>query len=165
MKKLIILLFLSITFVQRSALANEACSRIAIINQQEFLVDPNLNRKGEGLRFYLARDEKAKELLEKYQNTSDQRLRSAIIGTSGALMLLGSTFVSGGNNKQALVIGGISTIFINFLVSKTIDNNNEKYLIEAVHEYNKRREPKIYFKSKDGEVTEPKMYLEKTWSF
>ena len=115
MKKLIILLFLSITFVQRNALANEACSRIAIINQQEFLVDPNLNRKGEGLRFYLARDEKAKELLEKYQNTSDQRLRSAIIGTSGALMLLGSTFVSGGNNKQALVIGGISTIFINFL--------------------------------------------------
>ncbi len=107
MKKLIILLFLSITFVQRNALANEACSRIAIINQQEFLVDPNLNRKGEGLRFYLARDEN----------------------------------------------------------SKTIDNNNEKYLIEAVHEYNKRREPKIYFKSKDGEVTEPKMYLEKTWSF
>ena len=161
-----ILLFFFVSLSQTYVFANEACSRIAIINQQEFLVDPSSNKKGEGLRYYLARDEEAKRLLEKYQNTSDQRLRSAIVGTTGVLMLLGSAFVNeGSSNRQALLIGGISTIFVNFLVSKTIDNNNEKYLIEAVHEYNKRREPKIFFKSKDGEVTEPKMYLEKTWSF
>ncbi len=162
LKKLIVLLCL----FQVTAYANEACSRIAIINQQEFLVDPNLNRKGEGLRFYLERDDKAKEFLEKYQNTSSQRLRPAVIGSVGTLMLLSTVFVNtSDNNRKALLIGGLSTLFVNFLVTKTIDNNNEKYLIEAVHEYNKRREPKIFFKSKDGEVVEPKVYLEKSWSF
>ena len=161
-KKLIILLCLFQVYVS----ANEACSRIAIINQQEFLVDPNLNRKGEGLRFYLERDDKAKELLEKYQNTSSHRLRPAIIGSIGTLMLLGTVFINtSDNNKKALLIGGVSTLFVNFLVTKTIENNNEKHLIEAVHEYNKRRSPKIFFKSEDGEVVEPKVYLEKTWSF
>ncbi len=146
--------------------ANESCSRIAVINEQEVLVDPSLNQKGEGLRFHLEKDYKSKELLEKYQNQSSNKLRPAIIGSIGSMFLL-SSFITNtsDNNRKALIITGVSTLFINFLVTKTIENNNEKYLIESIQEYNKRRSPKIYLKTNEGEVVDPKFYLEKTWSF
>ena len=48
----------------------ETCSRKAIVNYQEILVDGGSNKKGEGLRFYLEKDKYSKELLDKYQGSS-----------------------------------------------------------------------------------------------
>ncbi len=159
-------LIISLSLFCLHATANESCSRIAVINDQEILVDPSLNQKGEGLRFHLEKDQGAKRLLEMYQNQSSNKIRPAVIGSVGSLLLL-SSFITNtsDNNRKALFIGGLSTLFINFLVTKTIENNNEKYLIESIQEYNKRRSPKIYLKTNEGEVIDPKFYLEKTWSF
>ena len=50
--------------------AVETCSRIAIVNYQEVLVDSNASEKGEGLRYHLEKDPVAKEYLDTYQKNS-----------------------------------------------------------------------------------------------
>ena len=47
-----------------SAWGAETCSRVASINYQEVLIDVSSNNRGEGLRYYLAKDQIAKELLD-----------------------------------------------------------------------------------------------------
>ncbi|HLW56607.1 MAG TPA: hypothetical protein VKY27_04425, partial [Bacteriovoracaceae bacterium] len=53
-----------------SVFAAETCSRVAIINYQEVLVDVSSSNRGEGLRFYLEKDEVAKGLLDEYQENN-----------------------------------------------------------------------------------------------
>lgn len=150
----------------------ETCSRTAIINHQEVLVDTDSSQKGEGLRFFLEKDEKAKEYLDLYQKNPQINLRSTIIGTVGTAMLFSSIFISSsGNNKKALIAGGATILALNFLITKTLESANENHLKRAIEEYNKRNIPKIYFGpsklNENGIPTSyvPTIYFNKTWNF
>lgn len=146
--------------------ADEACSRIAIINQQEVLVDPSSTRKGEGLRFHLQKDDKAYNYLKKYQSVQENKWRPAILGSIGTGLIL-SAFVtnSSDKNRKGFLIAGASTLLVNFLITKTIESANEQYLYKAIEEYNKRNFPKIFLKSDSQGRVSPGAYMEKNWSF
>ena len=63
-KILTVVMLVRISYV----MATDTCSRIAIINHQEILTDTNTGNKGEGLRYYLERDDVAKKYLNIYQD-------------------------------------------------------------------------------------------------
>jgi hypothetical protein len=140
-----------ILFAQ-SVLADEICSRTATINYQEVLIDTSSSKLGEGLRFYLEKDPEALKLLEEYQSNNKIRWLDAAMSTSGTGLILFGLLKPGQNsdsssylNRQSLVMSGVSLILISYLVSKTINYNNEKYLQKSIEEYNKRNTPRIYF--------------------
>lgn len=150
--------------------AVETCSRIAIINYQEVLVDTNSTEKGEGLRFHLEKDRTAKNYLEKYQEGTKIKWQNAILGTVGTTMMLGGILTNNNSErKQTLLIGGATFMLVNFLVAKTLEATNEQNLIKAIEEYNKRNLPKIYFnpdQSSDGSLGPGVSFsVNKTWSF
>jgi hypothetical protein len=150
--------------------AVETCSRIAIINYQEVLVDTNSTEKGEGLRFHLEKDRTAKNYLEKYQDGTKLKWENAALGTLGTTMMLGGILTnSNSERKQTLLIGGATLMVINFLVAKTLESSNEQNLIKAIEEYNKRNLPKIYFnpeQQNDGSLGPGVSFsVSKQWSF
>ena len=154
----------------QASLAVETCSRTAIINYQEVLVDSNASDKGEGLRYQIEKDPKALEYLDKYQKNSSIRWPNAILGTAGTGLMLMGFFTSNSEDRRTFVITGTATILINFLVAKTLEVNNEVNLNRAIEEYNKRYLPKIYFNPEpthEGNVQFPaiKIALGKDWSF
>ena len=55
----------------------------------------------------------------------------------------------------------------NFLFSRTIESNNEKYLKKAVEIYNKSNLPRIYFNTdnRQGVDTDYQIMLNQDWSF
>jgi hypothetical protein len=130
--------------------ADENCSRIAIVNYQQVLVDTGSTGKGEGLRYFLERDPISKKLLDDYQNRSKPTLQSAFIGTFGGALLLSGilrTDNSGEDsltNKETLMFGGLLFMGVGYLISRTIQYNNETILTRSVDEYNKRNSPKIF---------------------
>ena len=134
-----------------SALAAETCSRVATINYQEVLVDVSSRNRGEGLRYYLAKDPQANELLNEYQRNNKSSWKSAAMSTLGVGMILGALLrTSNGNDesitgKNFLLFGGLTLITVNYFVSRTMEANNEQNLTQAVEEYNKRNTPKIFF--------------------
>ncbi|OIQ18536.1 MAG: hypothetical protein BM556_09785 [Bacteriovorax sp. MedPE-SWde] len=155
-----------LTLLSLTAHSYEACSRIAIINQQEVLVDPSSTRKGEGLKFHLEKDEKAYKYLKQYQSTSENKWRPAVIGSIGTGLVLSAFIVnSSDKNRKGLLIAGASTLLINFLITKTIESANEQYLNKAIEEYNKRNFPKIFLKTDSNGQVQPGAYLGKQWSF
>jgi antibiotic biosynthesis monooxygenase (ABM) superfamily enzyme len=129
--------------------AIESCSRIAIINHQEVLVDSSSSVRGDGLRFYLEKDDTAKQYLDQYQKNSRPSLHSAGLSTLGSVMtiagLLTQNDTSSFFNRNVLIGSGLSLILLNYFVSQTYQYNNEQNLLKAVEEYNKRNFPKIYF--------------------
>lgn len=137
------------------AWAAETCSRVATINYQEVLVDVSSNNKGEGLRYYLEKDEVARSLLNEYQENYRPTWRSAAMSTLGTVMILGGLLrPSEGENetltsKNFLLFGGATVIAISYIISKTNSYNNEYLLSKSVEEYNKRNTPKIYFSPTD----------------
>lgn len=149
--------------------AAESCSRIAIINYQEVLVDTNSTQRGEGLRYHLEKDQVAKSYLDKYQEGSQIKWQNSLLGSVGTGLVLSSFLTnSNGSSKKTLLIGGATLIAINFLVAKTLDSANEKNLTNAIDEYNKRNLPKIYFSPKGREGRDPSGYevgLGKSWSY
>src|SRR3989339_1955314 len=97
-----------VTFVSNVE-AQETCSRSAIINYQEILVDTNSTQKGEGLRFYLEKDPTAIKYLDKYQEEAQIKWANIVMGTTGSLLTIGGLLVGGDNDdKKAMIIGGIS---------------------------------------------------------
>ena len=162
----VILCFLASLLMTHGANSQEVCSRIATVNYQNVLVDTNSNQKGEGLRYYLDKDPKAKSYLNKYQKNSDIRLENVLLGTVGtSLTLAGILATKRGNRKKVLMTSGASLLLINFLVAKTMEHTNENYLMKAIKEYNKRNLPKIFFnpsaQNKEGwDIT-----LSKNWEF
>lgn len=135
----------------QSAHAAETCSRTAIVNYQEVLVDTNSAQKGDGLRFYLEKDQQAYENLQKYQKGTRGNWINAGLGTAGTLMLLaGSLATESDSGKRSLFVAGASVIILNFLVAKTLEHQNEKYLHRAIEEYNARNLPRIYFSPGSG---------------
>lgn len=151
--------------------AAETCSRVAIINYQEVLVDTNSTQKGEGLRFHLEKDATALSYLDKYQEGTQIKWHNAILGTTGTTLILTALISNASdNNKQSLIIGGASLILINFLVARTLEITNEANLLKAVEEYNKRNLPRIYFgpgnnAARNPSARSPHVMLEKGWSF
>ncbi len=147
MKKLIALLFiLTITIGHCDS---DTCSRIAVINYQEVLIDSSSSKPGDGLRFYLEKDPKAREFLDEYQELSKPSWKSSVISTTGTLMILSGLLSSGDSkiigSKNFMLLGGLSIITLNYLYSKTQQAKNELLLKRSVDEYNKRNLPKIYF--------------------
>lgn len=155
--------------MHNSSYAAESCSRVAIINYQEVLVDTNSTQRGEGLRYHLEKDTVAKSYLDKYQEGSQIKWQNSVLGSVGTGLILSSFFTnSNGSSKKSLLIGGATLIAINFLVAKTLDSANETNLVNAIDEYNKRNLPKIYFSPNGREGRNPSGYevgLGKSWSY
>lgn len=169
--KNIILSVLVFFSLLRPLIAAETCSRVAIVNFQEVLVDTNSTQKGEGLRFHIEKDATAVSYLDKYQEGSKIKWHNAILGTTGTTLILSALISNASdNNKQSLLIGGASMILVNFLVARTLEITNESNLLKAVEEYNKRNLPRIYFGpgsdgSRDPSNRSPYVKLEKGWNF
>lgn len=149
MLKLTVLILFILT--QTVGWAAETCSRVATINYQEVLVDVSNKNRGEGLRYYLEKDEVAKSLLDEYQENNRPTWKSAALSTLGTAMLIGGFLRSSDGKKDGitsrnlLLLSGASMIAISYLISKTNQYNNEYLLIKSVEEYNKRNTPKIFF--------------------
>jgi hypothetical protein len=163
-------IFIWVLLSSTSLWAEETCSRVAVVNYQEVLVDTNSTEKGEGLRYYLDKDVVAKSYLNRYQKGTKIKWYSAVAGSLGTGMMLGGLLTnSNTNNKKALLLGGAGVILINFLVSRTLENANENNLLKAVEEYNKRNLPRIYFspEEKDDKRTswKPTISFSKVWYF
>jgi hypothetical protein len=148
------LLILSIIFSTQTWGA-EICSRVATINYQEVLVDVSSSNRGEGLRYYLEKDQIAKELLDEYQVNNRSTWKSAALSTLGSAMLLGGLLrTSAGEdetltNRNFLLFGGATLIGVSYLISKTNQYSNEYLLLKSVDEYNKRNTPRIFFAPTD----------------
>ena len=149
--------------------AVETCSRVAIINFQEVLVDSNTSEKGEGLRYHLEKDPVAKEYLDIYQKNSAIRWPSAILGTAGTGLMLFGFFNSDTEDRRLYLIAGGATILVNFLVTRTLEITNEANLNRSIDEYNKRNLPKIFFNPEEtqGQIdfSKVKLGLVQQWSF
>ncbi len=169
MKNFITLTIATLCIMGR-AYAVETCSRIAIINYQEVLVDTNSTEKGEGLRFHLEKDKTAKSYLDAYQEGTQIKWQNAVLGTAGTTMMLAGILTNNDSErKQTLLIGGATFMILNFLVARTLEASNEQNLIKAIEEYNKRNLPKIYFnpdRETDGSLGPGVSFsISKEWSF
>jgi len=148
------LLFLS-AFMSAQIWGAETCSRIATINYQEVLVDVSSSNQGEGLRYYLEKDQIAKELLNEYQENNRPTWKSAAMSTLGSAMILGGLLRTNSGESETLtsqnflLFGGATLIGVSYLVSKTNQYTNEYLLLKSVEEYNKRNTPRIYFAPTD----------------
>lgn len=133
-----------------SAFAAETCSRVAIINYQEVLVDVSSSNRGEGLRFYLEKDEVAKELLDEYQENNRPTWKGAALSTAGTAFILAGFLRSSEGRGEALtgrgtlLLGGATMIALSYLISRTKQHNNEHLLQKSIEEYNKRNTPRIF---------------------
>lgn len=149
MQKLLITFILLLSVAPLGAV--ETCSRTAIINYQEVLVDTNSNQKGEGLRYYLEKDLISREYLNKYQEGSHLNWYQAVPGSIGTGMILSGIIFSNGSNKRSFIIGGAALIAVNFLIAKTFEAANEENLQRAIEEYNKRNLPLIHFNESENQ--------------
>ncbi len=148
-------LFLSIILISPTAWAGETCSRVAVINYQEVLVDVSSYNQGEGLRYYLQKDPVAKELLDEYQDNNKPTWQGASVSTLGSAMILAGLLRTGEGdnegltNRNFLLFGGAGIIAVSYLISKTNQYNNEHLLLKSIEEYNKRNTPRIFFSPTD----------------
>ena len=146
MFKTIAFIFLNLTITV--GYCAETCSRIAIINYQEVLVDAGSNKKGEGLRYYLEKDTNSHKLLDEYQDKNKPTVLGAATSTIGSFMILSGLMQtnesSGIQNKNTLIFGGGILVALSYLTSKTMQYNNEILLKRSVDQYNKRNLPRIY---------------------
>lgn len=148
MNKFLLLMFTLCIFHQH-VYADETCSRVATINYQEVLVDAGSNKRGEGLRYYLEKDPISESLLNEYQLQNKPSEWNASASTLGSLMILAGIVQSDENtligDKTSLLLGGAVLVTLSYLTSKTVQAKNEILLKQAVDQYNKRNNPRIYF--------------------
>lgn len=168
--KIVLISFILFITTTHSVWAVDTCSRTAIVNYQEVLVDTNSNKKGEGLRYYLEKDPVAASYLDKYQEGAKTHWANAALGTLGTLLILSGFLTTRSEaGKRSLLITGTSIITLNFLVAKTLDHKNEANLQRAVDEYNSRNLPKIHFdplpNTRRGPSGKPSIMLNFTRSF
>jgi hypothetical protein len=148
---LIFKVILSVLCLASFGLGAETCSRVATINYQEVLVDVSSSNRGEGLRYYLAKDAVAKELLDEYQHNNRPTLGNAAMSTFGTAMIIGGLLRGPEGrddtltSRNFLLIGGATLIAVSYLIAKTNQYNNEYLLSKSVEEYNKRNTPRIFF--------------------
>ena len=167
-EKVFLVIFFFFTMSSKVHSNPEICSRVALINYQEVLVDLSSSQKGEGLRYYLEKDKVSKQLLDKYQTEGKVNWKTTFIGSAGTLTLLSSLFLNTDKStKKTLRFSGVFLLIINFLLANSYEENNEVFLRKAVEEYNKRNLPKIEFPSltKKEKCCNPNIIIGKTWSF
>lgn len=157
-------------FLAWTSWAQETCSRTALINFQEVIIDTDSTKKGEGLRFFLEKDEVALEYLEAYQDRARIKWSSAAIGTTGTGLLIAGLFTtSNSGNKNLMYVGGFTLLALNFLIAKTMETSNEQNLIKAIEEYNKRNLPRIELLSPSqadsNQLHSWGLSIGKTWDF
>lgn len=159
----VLFLFLYLPLVE----AAEICSRTAEISGQTILIDSSSTQKGEGLRPYIEKDEVAKSFLDDYQSNLKIRWQNAILGTVGTGVTIAGLLTSdNSDNRETLLIGGVTLIAINYLVARTLEESNEKNLLAAVEEYNRRNFPKIYlFKSSSDDKKGQGLIINQNWGF
>ncbi len=147
----------------------DICSRVAVINFQEVLVDTGNNQKGEGLRYYLEKDEIAKHYLDTYQKGNQIKWQNTLTGSLGSGFLLGGLLSTNAKARRSLFIGSAALVFINIVMSKALAHSNEENLLRAVEEYNKRNVPKIHLFSREEQEFSPSnsfsLVLQRSWSF
>jgi len=161
-------IFLFLYLIATKCYGESVCSRLALVNHQEVIVDTSSSQKGEGLRFYLEKDNTSKELLDKYQKGSSMQWQNALIGSSGSLLLLSSLFLTvNKETKKNLRFSGLFMLIINFALANTYQEANEKSLIRAIEEYNKRNLPTIDFpiQSNGKGCCKDQVVVGQTWSF
>jgi hypothetical protein len=152
MKRTLLILSVIYSFSLKGA---ETCSRVATINYQEVLVDVSSSNRGEGLRYYLEKDQIARELLDEYQENLRPTWKSAAMSTLGSAMILGGLLRTNAGdsetftNRNFLLLGGATLIGVSYLISKTNQFNNEYLLLKSIEEYNKRNTPRIFFAPTD----------------
>ena len=141
-------LFLALcVIITQQAFAEDTCSRVATINHQEILIDANSQQKGENLRYYLERDPVALSFLDKYKSEGDVKWYNALLGTTGTAMIVAGIINDDDRSQRNFfLISGVSTLLINYFITRTADTANEKNLIRAIEEYNKRNLPRIEFR-------------------
>ncbi len=146
------LTLITLLILSTSVLSSETCSRVAVINHQEVLVDPSSTAKGEGLKNFLEKDSVALSYYNEYREGTSLSLTSAAVSTLGTAMIIYGAFQNNEEEssklleqRQTFLVGGAGLIFLSYLFSSTYRYNNEKLLDTAVKEYNKRNNPKIYF--------------------
>lgn len=145
-----LLTIFTICIICSGLIAAETCSRVAIINHQEVLVDTSSTRRGEGLRYYLGKDIKAVRYLDSYQELSRPRWVNATLGTLGTALLVAGLTKSKtpGRHfgpKEQMFSAGVILMALNFFSAKNSATSNERILQKSIEEYNKRNLPKIYF--------------------
>lgn len=156
--------------ILNQALAQDSCSRVANINGQEILIDNTSNQKGEGLRYHLEKDPVAKSYLDIYQKSNKIDFGTTVLGSIGSGMIVGGILTnSSSDNNTRLLLGGVSILIINILISRTLEYRNENNLEKAIEEYNKRNSPKILIQpeanNNKGQVDGLALSMAKTWSF
>ncbi len=135
--------------------AAETCSRVATINYQDVLVDVSSSGRGEGLRYYLQKDQTARVLLDEYQDNNRPTWKSAAASTLGTAMMLAGLLRTGEGENEALtsrnflLLSGATLIAVSYAVSRSNQYNNEYLILKSVEEYNKRNSPKIFFSPTD----------------
>ena len=161
----IIILF----FISVSSYCEDICSRVAVINFQEVLVDTGNNQKGEGLRYYLEKDELAKSYLDTYQKGTQIKWQNTLTGSVGLGFLVGGLLSTNKKTKKSLLIGSAVLVFANVVIAKSLEYSNEGNLLRAVEEYNKRNIPKIHLLSgRERELSSSNslsFMLQKSWPF
>ncbi len=144
MIKILVIIF--VIFSITHCYSVETCSRIAIINYQEILIDTNTTQKGEGLRYHLEKDPIALKYLNAYQEGTKTKLANIAIGTAGSLLVISGALVhSSDTAQQYLIATGLVTLAVNFIIAKALSSKNEQNLLRAVDEYNKRNLPRVHY--------------------
>ena len=168
--KFVVIIIVSFSVIF-TTFAAETCSRVATVNYQEILVDPNTSQKGEGLRYYIEKDQIAKEFLDEYQKNTQITWKNALLGSLGSGLMISSLFIKDEQDKRIYLVSGATMVLLNFLVARTLEITNEQNLNKAVEEYNKRNLPKIFMNpqsstNKDDSNTFNLAFgLSKSWSF
>ena len=145
----------------------DICSRVAVINFQEVLVDVNNDQKGEGLRHYLDRDETARHYLDLYQEGTKIKWQNTVMGPLSAGLIISGLTLKNDKTKNSFLVTGTVLMLVNFLVAGTLRKANEEHLHRAIQEYNKRHNPKIHFLPAGPSPPSPSFsfVLEKSWRF
>lgn len=170
---MVLSLLIVLVFFSQKALAQQVdiCSRVAVINHQEVLVDVNNDQKGEGLRHYLEKDAVARHYLDLYQEGTRIKWQNTLLGPLSAGLVVSGLTVSSDKTKKSLIVSGGVLMLVNFLMSATMRENNEENLRRAVREYNQRHTPRIEFYPPEETPLRPSsspsfsFVLAKNWRF
>ena len=143
-KKLITMVLYLVTSFVYAQSGTPTCSRKAIHDNREILIDGYTGIKGSGLNDLMKNHQKAMQHLQRYQNSGEIRTFNLLSGTiSTASILTGLLYTGDKTNKSNFLFFGGIVALVNFLTTKTVEFYNERELALAIDEYNKTSEAKI----------------------